>query len=360
MLPSGILEHEPLAPYTTLGIGGPARFWCEARAEHDLLAALDFAAARKLDVFILGGGSNLLVSDRGFGGLVIRVALAGVRFEDGTVTAAAGEDWDALVASCVERNWAGIECLSGIPGTVGGTPIQNVGAYGQEASETIESVRVLDRTTSRITRLSNRECGFSYRSSLFNSSAPGRYVVLEVRYVLRVGGEPRLDYADVKRALAARSHSEREAPSLAEVRAAVRAIRASKSMLIVPGDPDARSAGSFFKNPIVPDAEYARIDETARRAGLLAPGESVPRYPAPAGSVKLPAAWLIERSGFSKGYARGAAGISTRHTLALVNRGGATAAEMVGLARAVRDGVRARFAIVLRPEPVFVGFDEAF
>jgi len=356
MLPAGILEDQPLAPYTTLGIGGPARFWCDARAEEDVPAALEFAAARRLGVFVLGGGSNLLVSDRGFPGLVIRIALAGHRFEEGIVTAAAGEDWDALVASCVERNWAGLECLSGIPGTVGGTPIQNVGAYGQEASETIESVRVLDRTTGGSATLSNRECGFSYRSRLFNSSAPERYVVLGVRYRLRPGGEPRIEYPDVKRALAA--HGAR--PSLAEVRAAVLSIRASKSMLIVPGDPDARSAGSFFKNPVVPESEHLRVTEAARGAGVLAPGESVPRYPAPRGAVKLPAAWLIERSGFSKGYARGAAGISTRHTLALVNRGGASAAEIVALAREVRDGVRARFGIVLRPEPVFVGFDEAF
>ena len=352
MPPRFILENQRLAPYTTLGIGGPARFWAEVSSEEQVLEALEFADARPAPVFILGGGSNILVSDAGFAGLVVRIALRGARFEEGVVTAAAGEDWDSLVARSVERNWAGVECLSGIPGTAGGTPIQNVGAYGQEASEVIESVRALDRTTQRIVTLARGDCGFTYRRSIFNSSAPEHYVVLSVRYVLRVGGEPRIEYPDVKRALAARTSR----PTLPEVRAAVRAIRASKSMLLQPGDPDAASAGSFFKNPVVTEAEFLEIEEVAHRAGVIERDQGLPRFPAHPGSVKVPAAWLIERAGFSKGYARGHAAVSAHHTLALVNRGGATAEEVLTLAREIEETVSARFGVMLRPEPVFVGF----
>ena len=346
-----IRENVPLAPYTTLGVGGPARFFAEAASEGEVRAALDWAAARGLAAFILGGGSNLVVADEGFAGLVVRVAIKGVTARDGgneggaevIVTAGAGEDWDELVAACVGRGLAGFECLSGIPGLVGGTPVQNVGAYGQEVSETVVGVRAYDRAGGRVVELGREECGFGYRASIFNTSARDRYVVLEVSYALVAGGRPALRYADLERYFGGRAGE----PSLAEVRAAVREIRARKSMLLVPGDPDCRSAGSFFKNPVVAPEQAARIDGAA--------GERVPRYEAPGGMVKVPAAWLIERAGFARGEGRGRVAISTRHTLALVNRGGATARELLAFAGEIQERVRERFGVRLEPEPVLLG-----
>ncbi len=343
-------EHAPLAPLTTLGIGGPARFLVEARDEETALAALAFAEERALPVFVLGGGSNILVADEGFPGLVLRMAISGIREEAAgdriIFTVGAGEDWDGFVRSAVERGLGGVECLSGIPGTVGGTPIQNVGAYGQEASETIVSVRACDRATRRIVELSNARCGFSYRQSIFLTTARNRYLVLSVAYALAAEGRPKLKYADVQKYFEGRT----TVPTLREVREAVRTIRASKAMLLVPGDPDCRSAGSFFKNPIVSEQQYAEI---AARAPA-----PVPRYPAPqdANRVKIAAAWLIERAGFPKGYGRGPVGISGKHTLALVNRGGASARDVLELMREIQKGVRDRFGVELVPEPAFVGF----
>ena len=349
-----IRENVPLAPLTTLGIGGPARFFMEACDEQTAVAALDFAEQRGLPSFILGGGSNILVADEGFPGLVLRMSVRGVsehtQGNKVVVTVGAGEDWDGLVASSVERGLGGVECLSGIPGSVGGTPIQNVGAYGQEVSETIVGVRVCDRLSRRIFSLSNSlnnaECGFSYRHSIFLSPARDRYIVLSVTYALLRDGQPSLKYPEVQNYFAGGGGN----PGLREVREAVRAIRASKAMLLVSGDPDCRSAGSFFKNPIVSEQQYAEISARAP-----AP---VPRYPVRngAGRVKVPAAWLIERAGFSKGYRSGRVGLSSKHTLALVNVGGASAGEVVALMREVQQGVRDRFGIHLAPEPQFVGF----
>ena len=345
-----IRENVPLAPLTTLGIGGPARFLVEAAEEQTAVAALDFAARQRLPVFVLGGGSNVLVADEGFPGLVLRMGIRGVSEqteEDKVVlTAGAGEDWDSFVRSSVERGLGGVECLSGIPGTVGGTPIQNVGAYGQEVSETIAAVRVCDRATRRILDLGNAECGFSYRHSIFLGTARDRYIVLSVTYALPREGQPTMKYAEVQNYFAGGTRK----PGLRDVREAVRAIRASKAMLLVPGDPDCRSAGSFFKNPIVSEQQYAEISGRAP-----AP---VPRYPVRdgAGRVKLPAAWLIERAGFPKGYGGGRVGLSRKHTLALVNRGGASASDVLGLMREIQQGVRDRFGFQLVPEPQFVGF----
>jgi UDP-N-acetylmuramate dehydrogenase len=354
---SWIFENVPLAPFTTLGIGGPARFLAEATEENRVLEALDFAANRGIPVFILGGGSNTLIADSGFPGLVLRVALYGIRHhgsgQSGIFTAAAGEDWDPVVRMAVERNWAGIECLSGIPGTVGGTPVQNVGAYGEEVSEVIVSVRLLDREKRSILELGNAQCGFTYRTSLFNTTMRDRYIVLSVTYALRVNGKPRIDYSDLQRYFAGTPGD----TSLTAVREAVLSIRAGKAMLLIPGDPDSRSAGSFFKNPIVSEAAYLEIQEAARRGGFLSPAQTLPRYKAPVGNVKVPAAWLIERSGFPKGYARGRVGLSSKHTLALVNRGGATAKDVLNLAREIQTGVKRTFGVDLVPEPVFVGFD---
>ena len=346
-----VQENLPLSPWTTFGVGGPARYFLDARSEAEVIDGLDFAATRKLPVFILGGGSNLLVSDRGFQGLVLRVGIEGTIWENDQLRAAAGQDWDAVVAACVDRDMGGVECLSGIPGLVGGTPVQNVGAYGQEVADVLTAVRVLDRQTGTLAELSRAQCGFEYRTSIFNTSQRDRYIVLSVGYALRKGAPPQVKYPDLLKRFEGRA----EPPSLTEVRQVVREIRRAKGMLIdvsTGGDPDCRSAGSFFKNPIVTEAEYLRIQNEAQ--------EPVPRYPAGTGKVKTSAAWLIERAGFKKGFAIGPAAVSAKHTLALTNRGGAQAADIVRLAREIRRGVEVTFGLRLAPEPVFVGFEEEF
>ena len=341
--PIEIQENVALAPLTTLKVGGPARFFARADSEHDVRAAFGHAAAAGLEVFVLGGGSNVLVSDNGFDGLVIHIALKGIRLSDGLVTALAGEDWDPLVRFCVDRDLAGIECLSGIPGFVGGTPVQNVGAYGQEVSETIVSVRCFDRLSGEMVELSNAECGFTYRKSIFNSTERGRYVVLSVTYRLEPGGSPKVAYKDL------REHFDNGEPGLTEVRDAVLRIRRAKSMVIDEDDPNSRSAGSFFKNPIVGEEKFGEVSSKASV-------HSVPGFPAGDGNVKIPAAWLIERAGFHKGFRLGNAGISANHSLAIVNLGGATAAEIIALKEKIQDRVMREFDIILEPEPVFVGF----
>ena len=341
-----VLEGISLAPYTTFGIGGPARWFAEAASEDDILKGVEFARERGIPLFVLGGGSNLLVSDRGFGGLVLRIGLRGVTESDGgTFQVAAGEIWDEFVDRAVSLDCAGIECLAGIPGTIGGTPVQNVGAYGQEVSTTIRTVRALDMVANEFVELAAAECGFGYRQSLFNTSARGRYIVTRVDYALTPGGAPTLSYADLKRHF----QDWRGIPSLAEVAAAVRAIRRAKGMFLVDGDPDRASAGSFFKNPVV---ERAVVDTIAASVRM---GTSIPQYPAADGKVKLAAAWLLEQAGFAKGFGNGRAGISTRHTLALVNRGGATAEEVLALSARIADGVAAKFGVRLEREPVFLG-----
>ena len=334
-----IQDNIPLAPLTTLKVGGPARFYTRAESEEHVLEAFEYASTHGLDVFVLGGGSNILVSDNGFEGIVIHVALKGISADGSRISARAGEDWDAFVAYCVDHDLAGLECLSGIPGLVGGTPVQNVGAYGQDVSESIVSVRCFDRTKNEIVDLSNAECGFTYRTSIFNSTERARYVVLDVTYDLADNGSPKIDYKDLK------EHFQGRAPSLSETRNAVIEIRRAKSMVIDEGDPNSRSAGSFFKNPIVEKTRYESL------------GAAVPHFPAGENSVKIPAAWLIEQSGFYKGYGLGNAGISTRHSLALVNLGGASSAEMITLKEKIQHAVMQKFDILLQPEPIFVGFD---
>ena len=335
-------EQVVLAPYTTFKIGGPARWFAEAATESEILEAVDFAGSHDLPLFALGGGSNLLVSDSGFAGLVLKIGLRGVEQRGDIFEAAAGEDWDAFVTRVVDLGYAGVECLAGIPGSVGGTPIQNVGAYGQEVSETVVRVRVLNLRTQKFEEFSNSDCEFAYRRSLFNTTERGKYIVTQVSYGLRQGGVPRVEYADLKRYF-----KNAVKPSLREVSNAVREIRGGKGMYIVAGDPDCRSAGSFFKNPVISSEHYERI---AARVG----GE-VPRYPAADGAVKIPAAWLMERAGFHKGYVLGAAGISSRHTLALVNRGGAKAADIFALRDKIVAEVQLKFEIKLEPEPVLLG-----
>jgi UDP-N-acetylmuramate dehydrogenase len=348
-----IRDGVPLAPFTTLDLGGPARHFAEADDAAAVAEALRWAEARKLSVAILGGGSNLVVSDAGFDGLVVRIVTRGKRFDPATgeVTAAAGEPWDQLVAEAVGRGLGGIECLSGIPGLVGATPIQNVGAYGQEVAQTIRAVRVLERGTWQTRELAPADCGFGYRDSAFKRD-PERFVVLAVTFALRPGAGPSLRYRELAESLAGRP-----APTLGDARAAVLGLRAGKSMLVAAGDPNRRSAGSFFMNPIL-DARQA--DEVAARAGAEGAGDEgnrMPRWPLGDGRIKLSAGWLIERAGVAKGMRRGPVGVSSAHALALVHHGGGTTAELMALAREIREAVRTRFGVTLVPEPTFVGVD---
>lgn len=343
-----IEESKILAPFTTFGIGGPARWFVEAQSEADILEATAWAHERRISVFVLGGGSNVVVADAGFDGLVLHIALKGIEEQDVgddrvLIRAAAGEEWNGLVQRAVEENCAGIECLAGIPGTVGGTPVQNVGAYGQEVSSVITRVRAFDLKERRMCEFDVEQCGFSYRRSRFNTTDAGAFVVTRVDYQLVRGGAPALKYPDLQRAFPSGS-----APSLVEVADAVRRIRQSKGMVLVDCEPDCRSAGSFFKNPIISEDLANRIEFKTRKAP--------PRFAAGEGKVKIPAAWLIEQAGFLRGFSIGNAGISTKHTLALVNRGGATASEVLGLAAEIRSAVEKKFGVVLQPEPVFVGF----
>jgi UDP-N-acetylmuramate dehydrogenase len=330
-------QHVPLAPFTTIGIGGPARYFVRARDIDGLREAIDWARERSLPLFILGGGSNLLIADSGFDGLVVHVDLRGVtvqaRDEYAMVRVAAGEVWDDFVSFAVLRGWAGIECLSGIPGSVGATPIQNVGAYGQEVSETIARVEVLDRRDGLVKTLTNWDCRFGYRSSLFKNYERDRYVVTAVTFRLKVGGSATVRYPELQKAV--------DGDDLRAVRQAVIAIRKRKGMVLDRNDPDTRSDGSFFMNPIVEPSVTT---------------EEMPSYPAGDGKVKLSAAWLIEHAGFEKGFTLGNAGLSSKHTLAVVNRGGATARDVLALVELVQTRVREKFGIELHPEPNFIGF----
>jgi UDP-N-acetylmuramate dehydrogenase len=352
-----ILENVPLAPLTTFEIGGPARWFVEAASEEDIAAAVAWAKERSLPLFVLGGGSNLLIADAGFPGLVLKIALRGFEIltastpETAILRAAAGEQWEDCVQQSLEANLAGLESLAGIPGTVGGTPVQNVGAYGQEVSSVIDRVRAYDRLQDRWIEFTNPECAFAYRHSRFNSTDRDRYIVTRVDYLLRRNAAPNIRYADLQRALTAQAEAAGrtlDSFSLPEVADAVRAVRRSKGMFMVPGEADCRSAGSFFKNPAVDAAALERI--------RLQSGQEPPHFPAPDGLFKVPAAWLIEKAGFARGFSIGAAGISTRHTLALTNRGGATAEAVLALAKEIACGVEARFGVQLTMEPVRVGF----
>ena len=336
------------ADYTTLGLGGPARRFVRAGTEEDLIEAVRAADADGEPLLVLGGGSNLVVADRGFDGTVVQVATAGVRRgpEPGLVTVAAGEDWDAVVAGTVAAGLAGLECLSGIPGRAGATPIQNVGAYGQEVADTITAVRTYDRVTGEIDIFPNDRCGFGYRTSVFKRDDARRHVVLSVTFRLaeQSAGRP-LRYAELASALGVAPGDQ---VASTEVRSAVIELRRRKGMVIDSTDPDTRSVGSFFVNPVLDGAALAAVQAAA--------GTPVPHFDAGDGLVKVPAAWLIERAGFGKGYSLGdGARISAKHTLALVNSGSATTEGLLALARQIRDGVRDVFGVSLTPEPVLVG-----
>jgi UDP-N-acetylmuramate dehydrogenase len=346
-----IQENVPLAPLTTLHVGGPARYFAVARREDEVREAVDFAKTRQLPLFVLGGGSNLLVADSGWPGLVLRMAMGGITSESARdavlFSVGAGHDWDDFVAQAVAQKCAGIECLSGIPGSVGGTPVQNVGAYGQQVSDTIESVRALDLKHDRVVVLPNPACGFRYRSSIFNSGDPGRYIILRVNYRLKRGGAPSVKYADLQKHFA----ETKAPPSLAAVREAVRQIRRGKGMLIIPGDEDSHSAGSFFKNPVLSEGQFQDLAARAQAKGL-----ALPSYPALDAQHKVSAAWLVEHSGFAKGFRLGQAAISSKHALALINAGDARASDIIQLKETIQQGVQKEWGILLDPEPVFVGF----
>jgi UDP-N-acetylmuramate dehydrogenase len=353
-----IQENVPLAPLTTLRVGGAARYFAELKREDNVREAAHFAKARGLPLFVLGGGSNLVIADSGWPGLVLRIAIGGIATPNANdvpgnavlFSVGAGVNWDDFVAQAVVQNCAGVECLSGIPGSAGGTPVQNVGAYGQEVADTIESVRAFDLKEDRVVVVPKPACGFRYRSSIFNTTERGRYIILRTNYRLKRGGAPSLKYADLQKYFAERLGG-KKMPSLAETREAVREIRRNKGMLIVPGDDDCRSAGSFFKNPVLSETQ---LQELAARAA--AKGLEIPSYPALDAQHKVSAAWLVEHSGFSKGYSAGAAGISHKHALALINRGNAKASDIVALKDEIQRGVQEAWGILLEPEPVFVGF----
>ena len=338
---------ELLASHTTLRLGGPAKAWARAETEAELVEAVSAADAAGEPVLVLGGGSNLVVADEGFPGTVVEVATRGIESDvdddveascsGATVKVAAGEPWDPFVAMAVERRWAGIEALAGIPGYVGATPIQNVGAYGQEVAQTIASVRAWDRKLRGVRTFAAADCAFGYRTSRFKQD-PGRHVVLDVTFQFRLGTYgPPLEYAELARTL---NLEVGQRALIESVREAVLTLRSRKGMVLDPTDHDTWSAGSFFTNPVV--------------AAVAVPG-GAPAWPQPDGSVKTSAAWLIEHAGFAKGYGTDGVAVSTKHTLALTNRGSGTTADLLALARELRDGVRERFGITLLNEPVLVG-----
>jgi len=335
-----------LASRTTLRVGGRARFFARVQSETELAEALEFADRESLGVRVLGGGSNVVVPDRGVDALVLSIAIRGLgierRGERARLTACAGEPWDEVVRASTDADLGGLECLSGIPGWVGATPIQNVGAYGQEIADTLLEVRAFDRAERRFVVLAASECAFGYRDSRFKSAEPERFVVTEVAFELRAGHVREVRYPELNRALRALGR----APELRDVREAVLALRRQKSMLLDPGDPNARSCGSFFVNPSVPPELALEVE---RRFA----DPTMPRYPQPDGRVKLSAAWLIERSGFARGTRSGQVGLSSRHALALVCHDGASAEELLAFARTIQASVRERSGVELTPEPVF-------
>jgi UDP-N-acetylmuramate dehydrogenase len=338
----------PVAEWCTLGVGGAARWFYEAVDEGAVIDALAWAQQRGARVHILGGGSNVVFADEGFDGLVVRVNVRGVTRNDAIgrtlFRAGAGEAWDPFVAMTVEEGCAGLECLSGIPGQVGGTPVQNVGAYGQEVSSVITAVHAVDRRTHAVVTLSNDDCLFGYRTSRFKVVDHDRFVVTRVDFALASGAAPTLTYTDV---IAYFEAAGNRSPSLAQMRDATLAIRRRKGMVIEPGNPANRSVGSFFVNPVITREHFDR---------LFAAAPSMPYYLVGEGALKVPAAWLIERAGFAKGYTRGPVGISPFQAQAIVNLGGATAAEILHLAADIKRAVSRCFDVVLQPEPVFVGF----
>jgi UDP-N-acetylmuramate dehydrogenase len=342
-MPAHIQEQIPLAPRTTLGLGGNARYFAPCRTLEQLRQSLEWARAQDLSVHVLGGGSNMLFADAGCDGLVLHVELGGIEFFDSTATVAAGENWDTFVEQAIDRGLAGVECLSGIPGLVGATPIQNVGAYGQEVKETISEVRALDRHSLDEVRFNNEDCQFAYRHSRFKGPDRDRYIVTQVQYQLRTDGDPQLRYAELERSVHAIKPLAKGAAALRQVREIVLKLRAGKSMLVDPDDANSRSAGSFFVNPIIALEQFEKLRERYKDIPSFAAGDD----------VKIPAAWLVENAGFAKGYRHGGVGVSQKHALALINCGGTTR-ELLELATKIQQRVEELFGIRLEREPVWV------
>jgi UDP-N-acetylmuramate dehydrogenase len=339
-----------LAPFCTMNVGGPARWFVDAHTESDVIAALDWAHRHGTAVHVLGGGSNVVVSDAGYDGLVVRVSIPGIESAEvggsRVYTVGAGEPWEPFVAHTVMHDSAGLECLSGIPGLVGGTPVQNVGAYGQDVSGTITRVHTIDSTTARPLGFSAAECGFGYRTSRFKHADAGRYIVTRVEFALTPEGLPTIVYRDL---IAFFENAGTLAPTLQQVRAATLEIRRRKGMVIEPGNPANRSCGSFFVNPVV---LRTQLEQVRAAAGAV----SVPHFGVDDQSVKIPGAWLIERAGFPKGFRRASVGISPFQAQAIVNLGGAHASDVLGLACEVKRAVWRTFGVSMVPEPVLVGF----
>lgn len=339
-----IQRNVPLAPLTTFELGGPASHFVRVVDAETLIVALRWACGEGLEVAVLGGGSNLLVPDDGYSGLVIQMAISDIVFGgEGSIDVGAGVPWELVVDAAVTRGWAGLECLTGIPGSTGATPIQNVGAYGQEVAEVIERVLVVDRAALTFEELGPEACRFGYRDSMFKRD-PDRYIVHAVRFALRPDGHGTIRYAELDKRLP-------KGGSLSEIRNTVLDLRREKSMVIDPDDPNYRSAGSFFLNPVVSAVEANRIASLAVSAELVPDIDAVPRFPMPGGEVKLAAAWLIERSGIPKGTRRGSIGVSSNHALALVHHGGGTTTELLTFANEIRSRVEDKFGVTLEREP---------
>jgi UDP-N-acetylmuramate dehydrogenase len=351
------VKHDvSLSSLTTIGLGGNARYFVACRTVDHIHEALKFSHARHLRTQVLGGGSNVLFSDEGFNGLVCRIELQGISLvdqdDDVVVTVAAGEEWDSFVQQCITKHLAGVECLSGIPGFVGATPIQNVGAYGQDVRDSIVSVKAMNRTTLEVITFSNSDCRFGYRQSRFKAEDIDRYVITEVAFKLRKYGRPEIRYPELQKFIASTTDLNALAdgePALRSVRDAVLTLRRRKSMVVDSNDPNARSVGSFFMNPTITADRFAEVRGQWEGSGAK---DEMPTYPA-GDKVKLPAAWLVEQAGFPRGYRRGRVGVSQNHSLALVNYGGTTR-ELLDLATQIQDAVRERFGIILEREPVVI------
>lgn len=352
-VPSWFSRNEAIAPFTTLGLGGPAELFGQAKTLSEVEDAYRWASKARTPVTVLAGGSNVVVADAGVAGLVLQMAWQGLEIqkEDDLVTviAAAGTPLDDVVALAVAEGWAGLECLSGIPGSVGATPVQNVGAYGQEVAERILWVEVFQRQRLGFQRLFPEQCGFAYRSSIFRGASP--YIITRVAFGLSPGGRASLRYPE----LAELFGWPKNPPSLIEVRDAVLDLRRKKGMVLAPGLPESRTVGSFFKNPVLSRERFEALEKCLWQQGVLPPPQAPPHFEVPTG-IKVPAAWLVEQAGLPRGTRRGAVGISPHHALALVHWGGGTTGELVAFAREIQNTVKATFGITLEPEPVFLGF----
>ena len=349
-----IRENYPLSIHTTFGIGGSARYFAVAESEDEVVEALEFAKERSMPIFTLGGGSNVLISDAGFDGLVVLDRIKGFKSrreaEEAVVYAGAGEDWQDFADRCIGSNWQGIECLTGIPGTVGASPVQNIGAYGQDVSQTIAGVRAIEIDTGKSIFLSNEECGFGYRKSIFNGESTGKYLITGVTFRLRQNGAPSIQYRELRKYF----EGNRDV-TLLQVRDAVIAIRDAKGLLVRKGHESFRSAGSFFKNPIVTPEKFKEIAERVDRRGGCADWA----WPLDSGKVKMSAACLIQCVGYTRGFRKGNVGISPKHTLIIINYGGAAARDIVGFAGEVQQKVKDEFGVSLSLELRLVGFSSS-